>query len=109
MMTTNAISVTELKQNLGSFVNQAAYSGKRFILLSHGKERAALISIEDLRLLEAVREENQRKLYQNRQLDLLQDARLLRESMGEQGYSVESTPILEEVREDRLDDLTDLR
>ena len=108
-MTTSAISITELKQNLGSFVNQAAYGGSRFILLSHGKERAALIGIEDLRLLETLREENQRKLYQNRQLELLQDARLLQESSGEQGYSVESTPILEEVREERLDDLTDLR
>lgn len=107
-MTTNAISITELKQNLGSFVNQAAYGGKRFILLSHGKERAALISMEDLRLLEALREENQRKLHQNRQYDLLQDARQLRESMGEQGYTVDSTSILEEVREERLDDLTDL-
>lgn len=107
-MTTTAISVTELKQNLGSFVNQAAYGGKRFILLSHGKERAALISIEDLRMLEALREENQHKLYQNHQLDLLQDARLLRESGGEQGYNAESTSIVEEVREERLDDLTDL-
>ena len=107
-MTTNAISVTELKQNLGSFVNQAAYAGKRFILLSHGKERAALISIEDLRLLEALHKENKRELYQNHQLGLLQDARLLRESMGAQGYSVESPSIVEEVREERLDDLTDL-
>jgi len=106
-MTTKAISVTELKQNLGEIVNQASYGGTRFILLSHGKERAALISVEDLRLLETLLEESQRELYQNRQLNLLADARQLRESGAEEGYGVDST--LEEVREERLDDLTDLR
>ena len=106
-MTTKAISVTELKQNLGAIVNQASYGGTRYILLSHGKERAALISVEDLRLLENLLEESQRELYQNRQLNLLADARQLRESGSEQGYGVDS--VLEEVREERLDDLTDLR
>jgi len=106
-MTTKAISVTELKQNLGEIVNQASYGGTRFILLSHGKERAALISVEDLRLLENLLEESQRELYQNHQLNLLADARQLRESGAAESYSVDST--LEEVREERLDDLTDLR
>ena len=76
-------------------------------MLSHGKERAALISVEDLRLLEKLLEESQRELYQNRQLNLLADARQLRESGAEEGYGVDSS--LEEVREERLDDLTDLR
>ena len=108
-MTTKAISVTELKQNLGEIVNQAAYGGNRFILLSHGKERAALISIEDLRLLETMKQENQREQYQNRQLGLLQEARALRESLGEQGYQADSASLLNEVREERVDDLTDMR
>jgi prevent-host-death family protein len=106
-MTTKAISVTELKQNLGEIVNQASYGGTRFILLSHGKERAALISLEDLRLLENLLEESRRELVQNRQLNLLADARQLRESGEGANYSVDST--LEEVREERLDELTDLR
>lgn len=108
-MTTKAISVTELKQNLGEIVNQAAYGGNRFILLSHGKERAALISIEDLRLLETMKQENQREQYQNRQLGVLQEARTLRESLGEQGYQADSASLLDEVREERVDDLTDMR
>ena len=106
-MTTKAISVTELKQNLGEIVNQTSYGGMRFILLSHGKERAALISVEDLRLLETLLEESQRELYQTQQRNLLADARQLRESGGEASYNVDS--VLEEVREERLDDLTDLR
>ena len=106
-MTTKAISVTELKQNLGEIVNQASFGGTRFILLSHGKERAALISVEDLRLLEGLLEESQRELYQNRQQNLLADARQLRESGTVDTYDVAS--VLDEVREERLDDLTDLR
>ncbi len=106
-MTTKPISVTELKQNLGEIVNQASYGGTRFILLSHGKERAALISVEDLRLLENLLEESRRQLYQNQQMSLLADARQLRESGSAEGYSVDT--VLEEVREERSDDLTDLR
>jgi hypothetical protein len=44
------------------------YGGQRIILLSHGKERAALISIEDLRLLETLHKEKEHGLYQSRQL-----------------------------------------
>ncbi len=106
-MMTKAISVTELKQNLGEIVNQASFGGTRFILLSHGKERAALISVDDLRLLENLLEESQRELYQTQQINLLADARQLRESGVESGYSIDS--VLEEVREERPDDLTDLR
>jgi prevent-host-death family protein len=69
-MAAKTISVTELKQNLGEIVNQASFGGTRFILLSHGKERAALISVEDLRLLETLLEESQRELYQTQQLNL---------------------------------------
>lgn len=58
-MTVQSISLTELKQNLHAVINQAAYGGQRIILLSHGKERAALISIEDLHLLETLQQENE--------------------------------------------------
>ncbi len=108
-MITTSISITEFKQNLGSIINQASYGGERIILLSHGKERAALISIEDYRLFEALLKENKRETVQNRQLNLLSEARQLRESLGESGYHVDSASILEETREERLDDLTDLR
>ena len=108
-MTNSSVSVTELKQNLAEIINQASYGRQRIILLSHGKERAALISIEDLRLLETLQIENKREVYQNQQLDLLSEARQLREAVGGSGYHADSTSILEEVREDRLDDLTDLR
>ncbi|MFQ5434472.1 MAG: type II toxin-antitoxin system Phd/YefM family antitoxin [Anaerolineae bacterium] len=46
------MSLTDLKRNLGEIVNRAAYGKERIILLSRGKPRAALISIEDLKQLE---------------------------------------------------------
>ncbi|GIK56157.1 MAG: type II toxin-antitoxin system Phd/YefM family antitoxin [Chloroflexi bacterium] len=107
-MTVKTISVTELKQNLGEIINQAAFGGQRIVLLSHGKERAALISMDDLRLLETLYESEQ-EVYQSRQLDLLGEARQLRETVAESGYQVDSTSVLDEAREGRLHDLTGLR
>jgi hypothetical protein len=46
---------------------------------------------------------------QSQHLDLLEEARQLREAVGESGYHADSTSILEEVRDDRLNDLIDLR
>jgi prevent-host-death family protein len=107
-MAVKTISVTELKQNLGEVINQAAFGGQRIILLSHGKERAALISMDDLRLLETF-QEDKREIYQSHQLNLLGEARQLRETVAESGYQVDSTSVLDEVREERLHDLTGLR
>lgn len=108
-MAISTVSVTELKQNLAEIVNQASYGGQRIILLSHGKERAALISMEDFWLLETLQAKNEREAYKQQQLDLLGEARQLREAAGESGYHANSASILEEVREERLDDLADLR
>ncbi len=108
-MKTHTVSLTELKQNLGSFINQAAYSGDRIVLLSHGKERAALISLEDLRLLEAIKNEHGHEQYRMQQQEQLSAARQLRERMWEAGYQINSTQLVEEVREERLDDLMGLR
>lgn len=107
-MSTKTVSLTELKQNLGTIVNQTSYTGERFILLSHGKERAALISIEDLRLLETIQAEQQ-QTYVQQQQQALEAARQIREKMAAAGYQIDSTTILEEIREERTDDLLDLR
>lgn len=50
----NTASITEIKGAFSRFVNRAEYSGKRTIVTGHGRPRAALISMEDLELLEAV-------------------------------------------------------
>ena len=46
------ISVVELRDNLADMINRVAYGGERVILHRRGKNLAALISMDDLALLE---------------------------------------------------------
>lgn len=46
------VSVGKLKNKLSAFLNRAAYGHERIIVTSRGKPKAAVISIDDLYLLE---------------------------------------------------------
>jgi prevent-host-death family protein len=46
------IPVTQARADLADLVNRVAYSGDRVVLTRHGKPVAALVSAEDLELLE---------------------------------------------------------
>lgn len=104
-----SVTLTQLKRNMGEIVNRAAYGGQRIVLLSRGKEHAALIGLEDLRRLETLEREKQLEDYVQRQRTLLGQARALRERMAAAQEYADSTQVLEEVREERLDDLMDVR
>ena len=55
------MSVAELRQELADVLNRAEYRGERFVIHRREKEAAAIISIEDLALLERlVRQEEDR-------------------------------------------------
>jgi len=45
------IATTDAREQLAELVNAVAYGGSRIILQRHGKDVAALVSIEDLRRL----------------------------------------------------------
>ena len=51
------LNVVELKNSLGEVLNRAEYQGERVIVHRRGKDAAAIISIEDLRLFERLFEE----------------------------------------------------
>ena len=51
------LNVVELRQSLSEILNRAEYQGERIIIHRRGKDAAALISIEDLGLLERLIEE----------------------------------------------------
>jgi prevent-host-death family protein len=104
-MSETTISLTELKQNLGEVVNRAAYGNERIILLSRGKPRAALISIQDLEKLEQLAQEAQTTRNIQEQMELLAQMDALRAQMDTVTDSVE---VLREVREERLNDLMGL-
>jgi prevent-host-death family protein len=50
------LSVVELKNALGDVLNRAEYQGERIVIHRRGKDSAAIISIEDLRLFERLLE-----------------------------------------------------
>jgi prevent-host-death family protein len=45
-------NVVELRQSLADILNRAEYQGERIVIHRRGKDAAAIISIEDLKLLE---------------------------------------------------------
>lgn len=51
------LSVVELKNSLGDVLNRAEYQGERTIVHRRGKDSAAIISIDDLRLFDRLLEE----------------------------------------------------
>jgi prevent-host-death family protein len=48
------LSVTEAREDFSEVINQVNYTGKRIILHRRGKAMAALISVADLEMLEAI-------------------------------------------------------
>ncbi|MFA5845166.1 MAG: type II toxin-antitoxin system Phd/YefM family antitoxin [Coriobacteriia bacterium] len=50
------ISMAEARRDLADILNRAQYSRERFILTRHDSEVAAIISVEELRLLDALLE-----------------------------------------------------
>lgn len=48
------ISVSEAREDFSEVVNQVSYTGQRIILHRHGKAIAALIPVDDLKILEAI-------------------------------------------------------
>lgn len=48
------VSLAKAKNSLSEFASRAAYSGEHIIITKRGKPFAAIISIEDLKLLEKV-------------------------------------------------------
>lgn len=47
------IAADQARDQLGDLINRAGFGGERFILTRHGKQVVALVSIDDLKSLEA--------------------------------------------------------
>jgi prevent-host-death family protein len=46
------VSIGQVKRDISELVNRVAYAGERIVLVSRGKPKAALVSVEDLAWLE---------------------------------------------------------
>jgi prevent-host-death family protein len=53
-MTTALIGTREAKTKLSEYLNRVAYRGERILVARHGEPVAALVSVADLRRLEAM-------------------------------------------------------
>lgn len=51
------LPLRQLRDDLGSIVNETSYTGKRTVITRNGKDVAAIISIEDLELIEQLEEQ----------------------------------------------------
>ena len=64
-----SISLIQVRENLAETVNRVQYGGERIALTRHGKKVAAIVSMEDLALLEKMEDEMDvkaaRKVLQN--------------------------------------------
>lgn len=65
------LNITDIRENLADALNRVAYGGERIVLKRRAKRVAALVSIEDLALLE--------------QLEDTKDIRAARKAMKEKG------------------------
>ncbi len=102
------VSLTELRQSLGNLVNRAAYGGERIVLVAHGEPKAAIISVEDLRRLQEL-SDNQVAQY-DRYTNILTQTDRLRERIQQwqEAHNVETEDAVEtlrQLREERDDEL----
>jgi prevent-host-death family protein len=51
---TNAIAISDLRDDQADVINRVAYRHERFVLTKHGRPVAALIPLDDMKLLEAL-------------------------------------------------------
>lgn len=61
-MEARRIGADEARDSFPEVVNRAAYGGERVVIERRGKEVAAVVSIEDLRLLEALIEKEEDRI-----------------------------------------------
>jgi len=109
-MSTTTVSMTQAKSRLADVVNRAAYGGERIVLLSRGRPKAAIISFEDLQLLEGLREGKEAR--RARMESWLAEARTLRQKILERREGVplpNSVETLRELREERDEQILGLR
>jgi prevent-host-death family protein len=99
----STVSVAEARERFSEIIALVAYKGERFTIERKGKPMAALVSLEDLALLEEAAAS--RASRHERQMAVLQQAAALRESIlasrgGE--FLPDSSETIHELREESV-------
>jgi len=94
------ISLTDAKHKLGELAKRSAYGGERFVLESHGRPQAAIVGIEDLRLI------TQARMTVEERLARLEEATKIRKQIeARTGIQRDSAELIREAREERDEQL----
>lgn len=104
--------MTELRQDLGHLVNRAAYGGDRIVLVSHGQPKAAIVGFDDLARLKDLEDRTTAEYEEARQALAFADLVGERIRGWQAAHGVEpenSVEVLKSLREERDDELRDLR
>ncbi len=95
------VSLAEAKKVFSSLVNRVVYGKERVILLSRGKPKAAIVSIEDLKTLESLEAGGSR-------LRALEEAHRLRRELASFALKP-ATAELDAIRGERTDEFDRMR
>ena len=99
------VSIGQVKRDISRLVNRVTFGGERIILTSRGKPKAALVSIEDLQVLEQANQEKARRMA------ALERVRAVGERIRAErpAHDVDSVELLGQLRQERTDELLGLR
>lgn len=96
------VSIAQARADLSAFINRVAHGRERVILTSRGRPKAALVSIQDLKALEALAPDRAARLA------ALAEADAVRESILRRRNGVPLPDSSEEIwamREERMEEL----
>lgn len=94
------INIRKARENFSKIINIAAIKKERVILMSNNKPKAALVSLDDLQLLENRRNDKRKRLAQ------LEKINKLRESLSRKGVTSDSELTLKRMREEKVEQLS---
>ena len=97
------VSIAEAKNRFSEIINQVVFAKKRIIINSHGRPKAAMISLDELQRFEEM-EDGSIRLKETR-LRSLDKAAQLRKEIFARKMEIVSDPSedLDQIREERVD------
>ena len=69
------VSLSDMRANIGDWVSRVAYSGERLVLRRNKRDMAAVVSLEDLRLLEELEMQDDLKAYRKAKREYEKDGK----------------------------------
>ncbi len=98
-MTTIRINIRKAREKFSEIINAVAIKGERVILLSKNRPMAAIVSLEDMQVLE------DRSITKSKRLAQIEKIRKIRERLAKKGVVSDSLLTLKKTRKERLEQL----